>query len=120
MIDDYLEIRNAEGMPKLVDSSICTALMLNTKNAVRNYAIALTESATPTIRNVLRTHLDKSINMYDEIASLMISKGWLHTDNMRKQLQIDSETAKTALQISSLDLFPGNTSRLGTFATPEK
>jgi similar to spore coat protein len=47
MINDYLEIRNAEGMPKLVDATMSTAFLLNAKNGVRNCAIALTEAATP-------------------------------------------------------------------------
>lgn len=120
MINDYLEIRNAEGMPKLVDGTISLAFLINAKSGVRNCAIALTESATPEVRAVLRTQLNNAINMHEEISNLMINKGWFHPNNLEKQFQMDMESSHTAVQIASLDLFPGNTSRIGNFATPEK
>jgi similar to spore coat protein len=120
MINDYLEIRNAEGMPKLVDASMSTAFLLNTKSGVRNCAMALTESPSPEVKAVLRNLLDDAINMHEEITNLMINKGWLHPMNLDKQFQMDMESSQTAAQIAGLNLFPGNTSRLGTFATPEK
>lgn len=120
MINDYLEIRNAEGMPKLVDGTMLLAFLLNAKSGVRNCAIALTEAATPEVRAILRTQLDNAINMHEEVSKLMINKGWLHPIDIDKQFQMDIESSQTAVQIASLDLFPGDTSRLGSFATPEK
>jgi spore coat protein CotF len=120
MINDYLELRNAEGMPKLVDASMSLTFLLNAKNGVRNCAIALTEAATPEVRSILRSQLHNAINMHEEISDLMIKKGWFHPINLDKQFQMDLESSQTAVQIASLDLFPGDTSRLGTFATPEK
>ena len=120
MINDYLEIRKAEGMPKLVDGTMSLAFLLNAKSGVRNCAIALTEAATPEVRTFLHTELNNAINMHEEISNLMINKGWFHPSNLEKQFQMDMEASQTAVQIASLDLFPGNTSRIGNFATPEK
>ncbi|AWK52860.1 spore coat protein [Clostridium beijerinckii] len=120
MIKDYLEIRNAEGMPKLVDATMSLGFLLNAKSAVRNCAIALTEVATPEVRTFMQKQLDDAINMHEEISNLMINKGWFHPINLDKQFQMDIESSETAVQIASLDLFPGDTSRIGTFATPEK
>lgn len=120
MINDYLEIRNAEGMPKLVDATMSLAFLLNAKNAVRNCAIALSESATPEVRTVLHKQLKDAINMHEEIYNLMIAKGWFYPQNLDKQFQMDIEASTTASQIANLNLFPGDTSRIGTFATPEK
>lgn len=120
MINDYLEIRNAEGMPKLVDATMSMAFLLNGKSGVRNCAIALTEASTPEVRAVLLTQLDNAIALHEEISNLMINKGWLHPINLDKQFQMDMESSQTAVQIASLDLFPGDTSRIGSFATPEK
>jgi similar to spore coat protein len=120
MINDYLELRNAEGMPKLVDASMSLSFLLNAKNGVRNCAIALTEAATPEVRSIFRAELDAAINMHEEISTLMMNKGWFHPINLEKQFQMDIESSQTLVQIASLDLFPGNTSRLGSFATPEK
>jgi similar to spore coat protein len=120
MINDYLEIRNAEGMPKLVDASMSTAFLLNVKNGVRSCAIALTEASTPEARAILRTQLENGLNLHEELTNLMIKKGWLHPVNLDKQFQMDLESSQTLSQIANLDLFPGDTSRLGMFATPEK
>lgn len=120
MINDYLEVRNAEGMPKLVDASMSTAFLLNVKSGIRNCAIALTEAVSPEVRAALRTQLDNGLNMHEELSNLMIRKGWLNPVNLDRQFQMDLESSQTLSQIASLDLFPGDTSRLGNFATPEK
>lgn len=120
MIKDYLELRNAEGMPKLVDTTMSMAFMLNAKSGVRNCAIALTEAATPEVRSFLQQQLNEAIDMHEEISNLMIKKGWFHPVNLEKQFQIDLESSQTAAQIASFDLFPGDTSRRGMFATLEK
>ncbi|WP_202127691.1 spore coat protein [Clostridium sp. C8-1-8] len=118
MINDYLEIRNSEGMPKLVDETMALAFLLNAKNGVRNYAVALTEAATPEVRAKLTKQLNDAINIHEEITTMMIRKGWFHPVDLEKQFQMDQESSRTAVQIASLDLFPGDTSRLGDFATP--
>ncbi|KZL92526.1 spore coat protein [Clostridium magnum] len=120
MINDYLELRNAEGMPRLVDATMALSFLLSAKSAVRNCALALGEAVTPEVRTVLKNQLNNAINMHEEISNMMINKGWFHPNNLDKQFQMDIESSQTAVQIASLDLFPGDTSRLGTFATPEK
>jgi spore coat protein CotF len=62
--------------------------------------------------------LYEAIDLHAELTDLMMAKGWLHPYDVKEQFEIDRISAKTSLQIASLDLFPGNTSRLGTFATP--
>ncbi|MPW24772.1 spore coat protein [Alkalibaculum sp. M08DMB] len=120
MINDYLEIRNAEGMPKLVDGTMSLGFLLNAKSGVRNCAIALTEATTPEVRKVLQKELYDAFYIHEEIYKLMVRKRWFHPIDLDKQFQIDMEASKTAVQIASMDLFPGDTSRIGTFATPEK
>lgn len=120
MIKDYLEIRNAEGMPEMVDSTIALDFLIAAKTGVRNCAFALTEAATPEVRAFLTTQLENAINLHEEVAQLMVNKKWFHPHDVNKQLKIDMESSHTAVQIAELELFPGDTSRLGTFATPEK
>lgn len=120
MLKDYLDPRNAEGMPKLVDASMSMAFLLNVKNGVRSCAIALTEAASPDVKAILRTQLDQGLNLHEELTNMMIRKGWLHPINLDKQFQMDLESSNTLSQIASLNLFPGDTSRIGTFATPDK
>jgi hypothetical protein len=64
MINDYQEIRNAEGMPKLIDENMSLMFLLNAKNAVRNLAIGLSETATPEVRKTLRDQLNKAIDRH--------------------------------------------------------
>jgi similar to spore coat protein len=120
MIKDYLEVRNAEGMAKLADSTIALDFLIAAKTGVRNCAIALSEAATPEVRMVLHQQLEEALNLHDQISELMTSKAWFYPYNLNKQFQIDMESSTTAVQIAQMDLFPGNTSRLGTFATPEQ
>lgn len=119
MMSDYLDPRNAEGMPKLVDNMMSLTLMLNAKNAVRSYAIALSESATPEVRDLITAQLNSAVERHEEITKLMIQKGWFHPVNLEKQFQMDLESSTTASQIANLDLFPGDTSRRGMFSNLE-
>lgn len=120
MIKDYLEVRNSEGMPKLVDATISMAFLLSVKNNVRNCAIALSEAASPEVKTILKNELDEAINMHRAVSTLMIKKGWLHPVNLEKQFQMDLEASQTAMDIAGMDLFPGDTSRSGMFATLDK
>lgn len=119
MNNDYLEVENADGMPGLVDSTIALEFLLSVKTGLRNSAIALTEIGDPEARTVVRNLLNDSINLHAELTELLITKEWLHPHDVKEQFKVDEISAKTALQIAELDLFPGDTSRLGTFATPK-
>jgi len=50
---DYLDPINSVGMPELTDSGIALEFLITAKTGVRNLSIALTETATPTIRELL-------------------------------------------------------------------
>ena len=86
MINDYLEIRNAEGMPKLIDMNMALAFLLNSKNGVRNLGIALSETASPEVRKTLRAQLNKAIELHGEISDLMIAKGWFYPFDLKNSL----------------------------------
>lgn len=118
MNNDYLEIENSNGMPGMVDSTIALSFLINVKSGIRNCAIALNEIADTEARAQIRNILDAQIDLHSEVSNLMMSKGWFHPYQVDEQLKLDKISSKTALQIANLDLFPGNTSRLGTFATP--
>ena len=120
MIKDYIEVRNAEGMPKLTDTTLSMAFLLNAKTGVRNYAIALSETASPEVRTILRNQLNQAICMHEEISTLMMEKGWFHPIHLEMQFRMDIESSQTASEIAAMNLFPGDTSRSGMFATLEK
>ncbi|ANY72451.1 spore coat protein [Paenibacillus ihbetae] len=119
MNQDYLDPINSEGMPDMANSFLALDFLLSVKTGVRNYAFALSETATPEVRSVLRAQLDRAISLHEELSQLMIDKGWLHPVDTGKQYQLDVKSAETTAQIARMKLFPDDTSRLGTFATPD-
>lgn len=120
MNQDYLDPRNAEGMPNLADSAIALDFLLSVKNAIRNYAVAITESTNSELRKALHNQMEAAIDLHGEISELMMNKGWLHPYNVVEQFQLDMKSAQAAVSIAEMELFPGDTDRLGTFATPNK
>ncbi|WP_242865770.1 spore coat protein [Desulfosporosinus sp. HMP52] len=118
MNNDYLEIQNSEGMPGLVDSTIALNFLLNAKSGIKNCATALTEIADPEARKEIHNMLNAQIDLHAQISELMMNKGWFHPYHVAEQFKLDLVSAQAAVQISNMQLFPGNTSRLGTFATP--
>ncbi|GAA4702589.1 spore coat protein [Brevibacillus fulvus] len=120
MNNDYLDVSNAIGMPKLIDSAVALDFLLAVKNSVRTCAFALTETATAEVRTVLEAQLEKAIDLHDELTQLMINKGWLHPIDLSKQFTLDFTSAQTAAKIAGWPLFPADTDRRGTFATPNQ
>nr|WP_318540107.1 spore coat protein [Terribacillus saccharophilus] len=115
---DYLDPENAKGMPDLMDSAICTEMLITAKSAVNNYAIAITEAINPELRQTLVRHLDEAIEMQGTISSLMAQHNWLFPADPKSQFPFDRKAANTAIDVVSMNLFPYDTDRLGMFATP--
>jgi spore coat protein CotF len=121
MNNDYLDPINSLGVPELADASFALDFLLSAKNGVRNCAIALSETATPEVRTVLRKQLEVSLALHEEISQLMMSKKWFHPFELNEQYQLDVKSAKTTVQIAQMELFPGDTSRKGLFdRTPDQ
>jgi len=120
MINDYLEVQNAEGMPALADATVALDFLLSAKTGVQNYVLALAEASRPEVRTILLNQLKSAVALQGEITELMLAQGWLLPHDLNEQAQLDIKSAQMAQQIAGLALFPGNTSRLGTFATPFK
>ncbi|MBP1155603.1 MULTISPECIES: spore coat protein [unclassified Paenibacillus] len=120
MNQDYLDPINSVGMPDLADSSFALDFLLSAKNAVRNCAVALTETITPEARTMVHNQLNEALALHEEVSQLMLNKGWLHPYHLNEQYQLDMKSAKTTVQIAQMELFPKDTARLGLFATPDK
>jgi spore coat protein CotF len=107
MNNDHLEIDNADGMPGLVDSTIALEFLLSIKTGIRNSGIAITEIENPKARAAIRNMMNDLISFHGDVTDLMITKGWLHPYEANEQFRIDKISARTAVRIASLDLFPG-------------
>ncbi|MBW5446312.1 spore coat protein [Cohnella sp. CFH 77786] len=120
MNDDYLDPINSVGMADMADSSFCLEFAMRAKNGVRNLAAALTETASPDVRLVLREQLADALALHEEISKLMVEKHWLHPYEVGEQFQMDLKSAETTVRIARMKLFPDDTARLGMFATPDQ
>jgi len=76
-------------------------LLLAAKTSVRNYAIAITETATPSLRNVLVKQLNGAIKLHERIFIYMYRKGNYPSYNLTQLLHNDLALAKQALSLPS-------------------
>ncbi|WP_342562953.1 spore coat protein [Paenibacillus sp. FSL R7-0345] len=121
MNTDYLDPINSLNMPEMADTTFAMDFLLRAKEGVRNLSIALTETASPDVRALLRTHLMQGIALHQEISELMIRKKWFHPYELNEQYQLDQLSAKNTVMIGQMNLFPGDTSRKGMFdRTPDE
>ena len=83
----------------LDDLAIATDLLLSAKNGVRTYAVALTETATPEVRKVLKKQLDETIELHEKIAQYMIDNEMYHAYDVEEQVNHDLKKADKALEL---------------------
>lgn len=121
MNNDHLDPINALNMPEIADMTFAMDFLMRAKEGVRNIAIALTETASPEARILLRNLLRQGIAMHREITELMIRKKWFHPYDLTEQYQLDQLSAKNTILIGQMDLFPADTRRIGMFdRTPDE
>ena len=89
------------GLSTLTDEVIAMDFLLNAKTGVRNYAMAVTECATPEIKTTLTKQLYEAITTHEKIMGYMIHQGWYHPYNANEQFQLDLQNIKTAINIPS-------------------
>lgn len=82
------------------DLAIATDMLLSAKSAVRTYAIALTEAATPKVRKALKAQLDTAIETHAKIADYMIENEMYHPYDVAEQVEHDHKKAETALKLT--------------------
>lgn len=87
------------GTNVLTEQIIATDLMLNAKAGIKNYAMALTETASPEVRTILKKQLGDAINMHERIASYMINRGYYNAGNLQAQIQADIQASNTVMSL---------------------
>ncbi|MFZ3580340.1 spore coat protein [Virgibacillus sp. DJP39] len=75
-------------------------LLVFAKTAVRNYAIAITETATPVLRETLTEQLLKAILLHGEVYEYMNENGLYPSYDLEKLLKNDVRIATKALDMS--------------------
>lgn len=92
-------IQNMAGMTAMTEQVIATDFLMASKTAIKNYAAALAESATPEVTNTLRCQLDDAINTHDKITKYMMDKGYYHAYNPEQQMAADMKATETVLNL---------------------
>ncbi|MCX7571534.1 spore coat protein [Tumebacillus sp. DT12] len=100
------DLAHLAGLDQLVDPGIAMDLLLATKTAIRNGAIALSESITPQVRGVIHKHLELSILFHGQLTALMISKGWFHPYHVTEQFTMDTIMGQMAIKVGQMPLYP--------------
>ncbi|ADM38636.1 spore coat protein [Bacillus spizizenii] len=121
MNHDHLDPINSLHVPELADTTFAMDFLIRVKEGVRNTAVALTETASPDVRALLRKQLMQGIAMHQEITELMISKKWFHPYELSEQYKLDQLSAKNTIMVGNMNLFPKETNRKGMFdRTPDE
>ncbi|CAN2247997.1 spore coat protein [Bacillus inaquosorum] len=121
MNHDHLDPINSLHVPELADTTFAMDFLIRAKEGVRNTAVALTETASPDVRALLRKQLMQGIAMHQEITELMISKKWFHPYELSEQYKLDQLSAKNTIMVGNMNLFPEDTNRKGMFdRTPDE
>ncbi|WP_052098139.1 spore coat protein [Paenibacillus stellifer] len=115
MNHDHLDPINALYMPEMADATFATDFLSRAKQGVRNIAFALTETASPEVRELLKKMLTQAIALHQEITALMIEKKWFHPYELGEQYKLDQLSANNITLIGKMKLFPADTSRKGMF-----
>jgi spore coat protein F len=69
------------------------------KTTVRNYAIAITETATPQLREVLTRQLNGAIELHGQVYYYMYEHGYYPSYDLPKLLANDVQNAQKALKM---------------------
>ncbi|SET04060.1 spore coat protein F [Salinibacillus kushneri] len=72
-------------------------LLAFTKAAVRNYSIAITETATPALKEVFTKQLNSAIKLHDMVYRYMYKQGHYPSYNLNKLFSNDLKLAQRAL-----------------------
>jgi spore coat protein F len=69
------------------------------KSATRNYAAAITETATPSLREMFQRHLQNAIKMHTKVFNFMLERNYYPAYNLDQLLAGDLRNAKAALSM---------------------
>ena len=94
-------MKKLTGMDNMSHQVLATDLLMGTKSCVRNYAIALTETASPEIRSVLRRHLNDAIVQHESLTNYMVKNEYYLPYDVNEQISVDLTTTETALNLTN-------------------
>ncbi|RIW37390.1 spore coat protein [Bacillus salacetis] len=95
-------LENLTGLKAMTDQVVVTDLLISAKSGVRNYAMAVTETGSPEIKEVLMKHLEEALDMHEQVSNYMVERGWYHAFDTDEQLNLSLQNIDTALKLPTL------------------
>ncbi|MEM1506109.1 spore coat protein [Domibacillus sp. 8LH] len=99
MLKDSLETFSSKPMGVNLTAFYGRKLLIFAKNAVRNYAVAITETATPALRVIFQKQLQKAIELHAKTFDFMLQRSYYPAYDLEKLLAEDLKNAKTSLSV---------------------
>jgi spore coat protein F len=69
------------------------------KNSVRNYAIGITETATPSLRETFQRHLIKAVQLHGKVFYFMLQRGYYPAYQLDRLLANDLKMVNQAMSM---------------------
>ncbi|PLR80297.1 spore coat protein [Bacillus canaveralius] len=85
---------------KPTDLAVATEFLVTAKSGIKAYAQAITETATPEVKNALRDQLMRAIQTHEQISSYMISHGYYHPHDVQEQIRLDLSASQAAINMT--------------------
>lgn len=83
------------------DQFIAADILISSKQGIKQCASALSECASPNVRDVIVRQLQDAIKAHETISNYMVRNGMYYTQDLKQQFQLDITTADQTLnQIS--------------------
>lgn len=92
-------LQNMAGMGGLTERAIASDFLISSKTAIRNLAFAITETATPELKSVLREQLRNAVDTHAKITDFMTANGYYHPNHLGEQINVRLQDAHTALNL---------------------
>lgn len=93
-------LQNMAGLGDMTEQVIATDFLLASKTAIKNYATAISETATPEVRDTLRKQMNDAINTHEKITNYMMQKGYYHAYNPTEQMSVDQKASDTVMKLN--------------------
>jgi len=92
-------IKSLTHMDKMDNQAVATEFLITAKAGVRNIAWALTEAASPSVREVLGRQLNEAVSTHERIARYMMDKGYYHAYSPSDQIKADMKLVDTVMDL---------------------
>lgn len=94
-------IQDVAGAAHMTEKDIVTELLLTGKNVLMKYVSAIGETTSPLVRDILKRHLNETIDTHGQMTDYAISKGYYHPFNPSQQFKDDLKDAFLALDMEA-------------------